>query len=269
MLLALDVGNTNITVGAFKGESLQRTWRLSTDLKKTTDEYGVALKSLWPAELGPVEWAIYGSVVPDLDRTIETAVRQYLGVKPEVVSYLSPLGIRLKVDKPREVGVDRILNALAVYRLYGGPAVVIDFGTATTFDCVSIDGEYLGGAILPGPRLAAAALHEHTAQLPEVAVAKPKRVIGKNTVECIQAGLYYGYLGMLERVLHETIAEMGTGRRSPKFIATGGLAKLFAGDLANIPQVPDLTLQGLRLAHEALGKASGRARKRIRHKINA
>lgn len=254
MLLALDVGNTNITVGAFKGAKLLRTWRLATDLKKTSDEYGVALKALWPPAMSPVESAIYGSVVPGLDRVVMTAVKQYLGVEPKAVTYQSPVGIRLKVDRPQEVGVDRLLNALAVYRLHGGPAVVIDFGTATTFDCVSAGGDYLGGAILPGPNLAALALKEHTARLPEVAVAKPKRVIGKNTVECIQAGVYFGYLGMIERVLRETLREMGGAERSVKVFSTGGLSGLFTNDLKGIRQVPDLTLQGLRLAHESLAK---------------
>jgi len=253
VLLALDVGNTNITLGAFQGERLLRTWRLATDAKKTADEIGVSLKALWPAELGQLDGAIYGSVVPELDRAIETAVKLYLGAPATAVTYKSKLGIALKVDKPAEVGVDRILNALAVYRLHGAPAVVVDFGTATTFDCVSARGWYLGGAILPGPRLAARALKEHTAQLPEVAVAKPARVVGKNTVECIQAGVYYGYLGMIERVLKETLREMSPKNpKSVKVIATGGLAGLFTTELGSIQQVPDLTLQGLRLAHEVL-----------------
>ena len=253
MLLALDVGNTNVTLGAFQGERLLRTWRLATDGNKTADEYGVALKALWSPELGKIENAIYGSVVPELNRSIETALKLYLGATAVPVTYKSKLGIALKVDKPAEVGVDRILNALAVYRLYGAPAVVVDFGTATTFDCVSARGWYLGGAILPGPRLAARALKEHTAQLPEVAVAKPKRVVGKNTVECIQAGVYYGYVGMIERVLKETLREMNPRNpRAVKVISTGGLASLFTAELSGIAQVPDLTLQGLRLAYEAL-----------------
>lgn len=253
MLLALDVGNTNVTLGAFQGQRLLRTWRLATDAKKTADEYGVALKALWSPELGRVDAAIYGSVVPELNRSIETAVKLYLGASPTGITYKSKLGIMLKVDKPAEVGVDRILNALAVYRLYGAPAVVIDFGTATTFDCVSPRGWYLGGAILPGPRLAARALKEHTAQLPEVAVSKPERVVGKNTVECIQAGVYYGYLGMIDRVLRETVREMNPKNpRAVKVYSTGGLAGLFIEDLGGIQQVADLTLQGLRLAYEAL-----------------
>lgn len=233
-----------------------RVWRAATDPKKTADELGLAFKALWPADFGRLDAAIYGSVVPDLNRSVETALREYLGVEPGAVTWRSPLGIRLKVDRPEEVGVDRMLNALAAYRLFGGPAVVIDFGTATTFDCVSPRGDYLGGAILPGPRLAALALREHTAQLPEVAVAKPGRVVGKNTVECIQAGVYYGYLGMIERVLRETLREMKPrSPRSVRVLATGGLAGLFTADLARVRRAPDLTLQGLRLAHEKLAKA--------------
>lgn len=259
-VLAIDVGNTNLTVGAFQGEELQSLWRLGTDPKKTADEYGAALRSIVGANgsassrIGAV---IYGSVVPALNPAIEGAARRYFGVEPIAVTPDSPLGLRLKVEQPGEVGADRLLNALAAVELVGAPCIVIDFGTATTFDCISARGEYLGGAILLGPKAAAAALARYTAKLPEVDVVKPKRVIGTSTVSCIQAGLYHGYLGMLERVLKGSIAEMG--KRRIRVVATGGLASLFVDDLKVDRHMPDLTLQGLRLAYERLGERQGRA----------
>lgn len=255
MLLAADVGNTNVTLGVFEGPRLLGSWRLATDPDKTPDEYGVAVSALVGAGGRKPGAFIYGSVVPPLDPTFEALARICFGLKARRVDNRSPLGIRLKVDRPREVGTDRLLNALAVSRLYGGPAVVLDFGTATTFDCVSARGDYLGGAILVGPKVAAKALAEHTAQLPEVEIRKPPRWIGKNTEHCIQSGLYYGYLGMVEKVLRGTIREMGS-RRRPKVVVTGGLGRFFAAELPGVARLdPDLTLQGLRLAHEILERA--------------
>lgn len=177
-------------------------------------------------------------------------------MEPYVVGPRSPLGLKLRVEEPDQVGADRLLNALAAWRLYGGPAVVLDFGTATTLDCLSARGEYLGGAILVGPELMARALSEHTARLPQVDLAKPRRYVAKNTVECIQVGLYHGYLGMLESILSATLREM----RAPKalVLATGGLAELYAPAVKRVRRVvPDLTLQGLRLAYELCrGKGS-------------
>lgn len=267
MLLAVDIGNSNVTVGAFpmqgKG-ALLKMWRLATDLQKTSDELGVALSAMVARERPgeKVDAVVYGSVVPSLSPVVEAAVSSYFGVRALAVTHRSPLGLRLRVDRPAEVGVDRILNALAVARLYGAPAVVLDFGTATTFDCVSAAGDYLGGAILPGPRLAARALADHTAQLPQVEIRKPRKVVGTNTVECIQAGLYTGYLGMLERVLRDTLAEMRRKtRRRIRVVATGGSAGLFAGDLPRVERVvPDLTLQGLRLAYQKRGQPCGKLR---------
>lgn len=258
MLLAVDVGNTNITLGAFDGGSPLGSWRLRTDPDRTADEYGADLLNVLRHALPgrSPSAVIYGSVVPRLDRVLEGVFERYLGRRALKVTPESPLGIKLKVRTPGEVGADRLLNALAVHRLFGGPAVVLDFGTATTFDCLSARGEYLGGAILPGPRLAARALSIGTAKLPEVEILPPRRAIGRDTVECIQAGLYYGYLGMIERVLRETLAEMG-GRRV-QVVATGGLAGLFADALPRVRRVaPDLTLQGLRLAYEILSRPQG------------
>lgn len=244
MLLVLDAGNTNVTVGLFDGRRLALRRRVET-AEVARGALRKALRDLRP------EAAIFGSVVPPIDRRIVFDVRAACGVTPIQVGPGSPLGIRLRVEHPRQVGADRILNALAA----GGPAVVVDFGTATTFDCVAGNGDYLGGAILPGPRMAAHALHLGTAKLPDVPVARPARAIGKDTVECIQAGVYFGYLGMIEKLLALTLREMRGEGHGPRIrlVATGGLAGLFAADLPRGMRIePDLTLHGLRLAHERL-----------------
>ncbi len=257
MLLAADVGNTNVTVGAFEGGRLRRLWRLATDPRKTSDEYAATLRGLIESprrggEGRPVDGFAIGSVVPALTPTFERVAREHFGVTPLVVGPSTPLGLKLKVDEPRQVGADRILNALAAWKLYGAPAVVLDFGTATTFDCLSARGEYLGGAILIGPELIARALAENTAKLPRVAIKPARRFIARSTEECIQVGLYHGYLGMVERVLDETLRELRAPRA--RVLATGGLAGLFADGIKRLDRVaPDLTLQGLRLAHELSG----------------
>ncbi len=251
MLLALDVGNTNITAGAFQGPRLARQWRIETAEALGSRRLGALLLRGAGRLAAKFKAVVYGSVVPALDRPLERALGAALGLRPLGITPRTPLGIKLLVDSPKQVGADRLLNALAAHRLVEGPAVVIDFGTATTFDCVSGRGDYLGGAILPGPKMAARALAMGTAKLPEVAIRKPRRAIGKNTVECIEAGVYFGYLGMIEKLLELTLREM-PGRR-PRILATGGLARLFYKDLGPAVRLaPDLTLQGLRLAHETV-----------------
>ncbi len=183
---------------------------------------------------------------------LSSAIRKAFGVKASFVTSSSPLGLRLKVRTPSQVGADRILNALALRDLFKGPAIAIDFGTATTFDCVDASGAYIGGAILLGPNSAARALNEFTAKLPLVAVRKPRAAIGKDTEQCLQAGLYFGYLGMIREVLERTRREMG-GR--PRVVMTGGLASLFLADLPDVRHEPDLTLRGLRLAAELISAA--------------
>lgn len=253
MLLAVDVGNTNLTVGAFAGDRLVRQWRLETDPRRGSAWYARALKCPFRKLSGLPDAAVYGSVVPALDRTLEAAVKSAFGLKAAAVTPRSPLGLKLKVKTPSQVGADRILNVLALKALVGVPAIAVDFGTATTFDCVDKAGNYIGGAILPGPNSAARALHEFTAKLPLVKVRRPASVIGTDTVSCIEAGLYYGYVGMIREVLARTMAEMG-GR--PAVAATGGLAPLFLADLPGVRHLPDLTLQGLRCAYEILHHAS-------------
>jgi type III pantothenate kinase len=249
LLLAVDVGNTNLTVGVFAGERLVRQWRLETDLRRSSAWYARALKCPFRKIGGLPDRLVYGSVVPPLDATLESALRAAFGLKPLAIGPRSRLGLRLKVKTPDQVGADRVLNALALKALVGTPAIAIDFGTATTFDCVDAAGDYVGGAILLGPNSAARALHEFTAKLPLVKVRKPATVIGKDTTHCMEAGLYYGYLGMIREVLARTRAELG-GRA--RVVATGGLAPLFLDDLPGVRREPDLTLHGLRIASEIL-----------------
>lgn len=249
MLLAVDVGNTNLTVGALKGGRLLRRWRLETAPRRSAAWYARALKCPFRKLDGLPASAVYASVVPGLDATLESAIRAAFGFKPVKVGPASPLGFRLKVREPLAVGADRVANALALRTLYKTPAIAVDFGTATTFDCVDGRGDYVGGAILLGPRTAARALHEFTAKLPLAPVAKPRSVIGKDTLECLQAGLYHGYIGMIKEVLAKTKAELGG---QPAVVATGGLSRLFLRELPGVVHSPDLTLHGLRLAADLL-----------------
>ncbi len=245
MLLTADAGNTNITLGLFRGERLAAVGRVETHPLRGAAAYAGEIAAFCRGRA--VDGFVFGTVVPAL-RPGLLAAASALGTKAVEVGPSSRLGLRLAVRTPRQVGADRILNALAARALYGTPAIVVDFGTATTFDCVSRRGDYLGGAILPGPRLAAKALSLHTAKLPEVPIAATRHVIGKDTVECIQAGLYWGYLGMIERVLKETRREMKAPRAC--VVLTGGLASLFARRLPGCIHAPNLTLDGLRLAYQ-------------------
>ncbi|MBI4055079.1 MAG: type III pantothenate kinase [Elusimicrobia bacterium] len=252
MLLAVDVGNTHVTVGLFEKRKLTHQWRLAADPKKTEDEYGATLSSL----CGRVGKVAVASVVPALTPVFLALSERYFGVEALWIRPTDPLGIPLRVHHPAEVGTDRLMNALAIRELYEVPAVVLDFGTATTFDCLSSQGEYLGGAILPGPRMLVETLARKTAQLPEVELRPSRRVIGKDTAECIQAGIFYGYLGMIREVLSRTLKEMPR-RPAPGLYLTGGLSSVFDGHLGKgFQKVPDLTLQGIRLAFEKLSTSS-------------
>ena len=254
MLLALDAGNTNVTAGVFSGKRLVHRFRIET-AGATAGSLARAYRTKARAFGARIDAAVFGSVVPGLDPALRRSLFETYGVRAVQVGPASRLGMRLRVRASGEVGADRILNALGAFERTRGAAVVIDFGTATTFDCVGRTGDYLGGAILPGPNLAAGALHEHTAKLPRVPVARPRRVVGKDTVECIQAGIYFGYLGMIEKVLKLTLSEMraaGEGGRIP-VLATGGLAALFKSELPGGGRLaPDLTLEGLRIAFHKL-----------------
>jgi len=255
MLLAIDIGNTNIVMGVFEGERLRATWRLATDVHKLADEYAVILLNLLPRDglaLSEIKDVILSSVVPPLVATFEELCRRYVGVEPLVVGSGVKTGVRILTENPREVGADRVVNALAAHRLYGGPVIVIDFGTATTLDAVSEEGDYLGGAIAPGIGIAAEALFERASKLPRVELVRPKNAIGKNTVTSMQSGLIFGYVGLIEGIVARIRDELGG---EAKVVATGGLAQTMARETRVIDVVnPDLTMLGLRLIHELNSK---------------
>lgn len=250
MLLALDVGNTNVTIGVFEGVEIRRRWRLSTARHRTVDEVGMLLRQLCglggiPTEA--IQGVIVGSVVPTLDATLRGAIVQYLDQEPVFVAPGIRSGMPLKVDTPLELGADRLCNAVAAFAEHGGPCVVVDFGTATTWDVVSAKGEFLGGVIAPGLEISAEALFSRAAKLPRIEMVAPDHVIGKGTVDSMQAGLVLGYVGLVEGLTRRVLDELGGG----KVIATGGLAGVMARytDLFNVID-DDLTLKGLRLLWE-------------------
>ncbi len=251
MLLVVDIGNTNVTLGLFRGQDLAGSWRLRTEVHRTADEYAVLLKSLLDGghlSSSDIKEAIIASVVPPLVATFQEALEKHLGVKALVVDVGIRTGVRICTDNPREVGADRICNTVAAYRLYGGPAIVIDFGTATTFDVVSEEGEYLGGAIAPGIEVALEALFKHAAKLPSVELTRPKHAIGKNTVASMQSGLIFGYVGLVEGIVRRIKRELGGKAR---VIATGGLAPVIVRETSVVEITsPDLTLVGLRMIHD-------------------
>jgi len=246
-LLVLDVGNTHTVVGLFEGEDLRVRWRLSTHGERTADETGLWLRQLlqWegiePRELSGVAVA---SVVPLLDPHLREAVRRYLETEPFFVEPGIRTGMPLRVEAPQELGADRLCDAVAALAIYGGPCLVLDFGTAVTWEVVSAEGEYLGGVIAPGPGVTAEALFSRTAKLPMVALAPPPRVIGKGTVDSIQSGIFYGYMGLVEGITRKVLEQMGQAT----VVATGGFAPAVAEHCDLIQHVePDLTLKGLRL----------------------
>lgn len=251
MLLAIDIGNTNIVIGVFDGEKLLASWRIATDAHRTADEYGVMLLNLLPREgiaLTQIQDAVMCSVVPSLEGAFTKLTQRYFGIDTLVVAAGVKTGVKIATDNPREVGTDRVVNAAAAHKLYGGPLIVIDFGTATTFDAVSVTGDYLGGAIAPGIGIAAEALTSRTAKLPQVELLRPKHVIGRNTITAIQAGLFFGYIGLVEGIVSRMRVEMGGNAR---IIATGGFGELISKETPVIEVVnQDLTLVGLRLIYD-------------------
>jgi type III pantothenate kinase len=246
-LLALDVGNTNTVVGLFEDDTLRTHWRLTSKRDNTADEIGLWLRQLlgWGnVDAGDLTAVAVGSVVPPMDPRLKDCIPRFLGHEPFFVEPGIKTGMPLRVEAPQELGADRLCDAVAGFDQFGGPCIVLDFGTALTWEVVSAAGEYLGGAIAPGPGVTADALASKTAKLPMVAMAPPPRVVGKATVDSIQSGLFYGYLGAVEGVTRRILDEVGDAT----VVATGGLASAFADHTELIQHVdPDLTLKGLRL----------------------
>jgi type III pantothenate kinase len=251
MLLTIDIGNTNVTVGLYDGDTLGPRWRLATEHHRMPDEYGILLVNLFEhAGRRPtdVQGIALASVVPPLTGTFVTVCEDYFGRSPFVVDAGVKTGVRIKYDDPKQVGADRVVDAAAVQKLYGGPACVVDLGTAITFDAISAEGDYLGGAIAPGIGIAADALFQHAAKLPRVDLQVPPSPIGRNTVHAIQSGLLFGYVGLVEGMVARFRGELGP---SMKAIATGGLANMIAGETKVIDVIaPWLTLDGLKIVWE-------------------
>jgi len=251
MLLVMNINNTNTKLGLHRHGQWLAHWRIASDREKMPDEYAMLVRSLFDFEglsWDDVSGVALASVVPPLTGTLVEMCQRYIGHDPLVVTAGIETGVRVLIDYPAEAGADRILNALATHRLYGGPAIVVDFGTATTFDAISAEGDYVGGAIAPGLGIAAEALFSRTAKLPRIELVAPPAAIGRNTVHAMQSGLILGYVGLIEGLIGRIRAELG-GR--VRVIATGGLAPLLAGHTSVIETVdPMLTLEGLRLIYE-------------------
>jgi type III pantothenate kinase len=257
MLLTLDVGNTNTVIGLYRlaSDELVTHWRISTLRTQTADEYGVLFLNLFAmrkVEAAEISSIVISSVVPPLESTLRQMCEGYFNIKPMFVEPGIKTGMPILVDNPAELGADRLVNGVAAFAKFGGPCIVVDFGTATTFDVVSAKGEYLGGVIAPGLAISAEALFARAARLSRVDVKKPAKVIGTNTVAHIQSGLYYGYIGLVDGILERMLHEMRNPEGAiPRIVATGGLARLVAEDSRYIETIDDmLTLEGLRLIYE-------------------
>lgn len=251
MLLVMDVGNTNVVIGIYKGKQLLHQWRLSTSRNKTEDEYGTLIKMFLrdvDIQIVDIDDVLISSVVPPIMYSLERMVLKYFKRKPLIVGPGIKTGLNIKVDNPKEVGADRIVNAVAAIAEYGAPLIIVDLGTATTFCLINEEGVYLSGAISPGINISMEALYQNAAKLPKVEFAKPESVVGRNTVMAMQSGLYYGYIGLIDGIVTRMKQQLKT---IPKVIATGGLADYISQDSNSIDIVdPDLTLKGLQIIYE-------------------
>lgn len=255
MILVMDAGNTNIVLGVYKDKELVADWRLSTDSKRTADEYGVQVTNLFyenNLKTSDVRGVIISSVVPNIMYSVEHMIKKYFKINPIIVGPGVKTGINIKYDNPREVGADRIVNAVAAHEIYKRSLIIIDFGTATTFCAVTAKGDYLGGAICPGMKISAEALFEKAAKLPRIELVRTNSIICKNTVSSMQAGMVYGYIGQVDYIIKKMKEEIiDLGEKEPLVIATGGMAKLINEDSEGIDIVdPFLTLRGLIIIFE-------------------
>ena len=259
MLIAVDIGNTNIVIGLFRGRVLKHEWRLATHVNRTTDEYGLTVRELIRGvDSARPTTAIISSVVPNLTPLFADLMEKYFGITPEIVTHRSPLGLSIRYPKPEEIGADRLVNAAAAYEAYGGPLIIVDFGTATTFCAVSADGAYLGGVIAPGAGISADALTNRAAKLSKVEWVRPRGIIGRDTASSMQTGMIQGHACMVDGIVTLMQRELGT---SGKVVATGGLAPLIAPAARCIDAVrPHLTLEGLALLAERGAASASRAR---------
>ncbi|MFY9269957.1 MAG: type III pantothenate kinase [Candidatus Manganitrophaceae bacterium] len=251
MLLVIDVGNTNVVFGVFDKKKLIGEWRVATHFHQTADEYGVLLIDLLKARKIKIErimGAILSSVVPPLTPVFQEMTRKYFSREAMVVTHELETGLLIRYDNPKEIGADRIVNAAAAYHLYGGPAIIVDFGTATTFGVISREGEYLGGAIAPGLTLSAEALFSRASKLPRVELIKPKTVIGRDTISSMQSGMIFGYAGLVDEMVRRIRRETGS---EGLVVATGGLSSLIAPECGTIQKIrPTLTLEGLMIIYD-------------------
>ncbi|MBL7685390.1 MAG: type III pantothenate kinase [Deltaproteobacteria bacterium] len=252
MLLVLDIGNTNMVVGVYQKDKLLEHWRLETKKERTSDEFGIFLKELFQfskLDLEQIQSVVISSVVPPLEFAIERMCQRYLKLKPLWVTATTKTPIKIKLDHPKELGADRIVNAVAGFKKYGGPLIIVDFGTATTFDYIDAKGNYLGGMIAPGISISNEALFEKASKLPHVEIRKPPRAIGKNTIDSMQAGIFYGYIGMVDEIVRRITQEAKV--KKINVVATGGFTSLILPESKTIKKAdPFLTLEGLKMIWE-------------------
>ena len=254
MLLLIDVGNTNIVMGIYDGDDMKYSWRLGTRVSRTSDEYGLQVDSIlrhYGLTIEDIDDVIIASVVPSMQHTLKNMCIKYFNIDAMVVGEGTKTGMKIKSDNPKEVGADRIVNSVAAIKKYGGPALLVDIGTAISFDVINEKGEYLGGAIAPGIGIAAEALFSRTSKLPKIELEEPKQVIGKNTVEAMQSGIVYGFIGLVDNVIKNMLEELKLTRNDVKIVATGGYAKLIASKSEYVTEYDyEITLYGMKTIYD-------------------